>query len=108
MPTIAADWRKAVALKVYRRPQADLDEQEIWLTIAIDNVAAADRLVTRIDEAEERLAEFPELGRVRPELGEGVRTWVVGSYLIVYAVEPHAVVVIRILHGAREIDDLIP
>jgi toxin ParE1/3/4 len=86
-----------------RLPAAERDLDEIWLTIARDSPAAADAMIDRIDAAEARLAEFPELGRVRDELLAGVRSWGVGAYLIFYRVEASALVAIRILHGARDL-----
>lgn len=94
-----------MALRLDRSPQANLDERDIWLSIAPDNIAAADRFIADLHDAEERLMEFPQLGRARPQLGEAVRSWVLGSYLIIYRVTPSAVEVLRILHGARDIDD---
>ena len=83
------------------------DLSNIWLTIALDNPIAADRVASRIYDAEERLADFPELGRLRPELLTGLRSWAVGDYIIFYRTTSDAVEILRILHGARDFDDLI-
>jgi toxin ParE1/3/4 len=93
--------------KVRRAPRAIADETEIWLNIAIDSPRAADRIARQIYDAEDRLARFPRLGRARDELAPGVRSWVVGDYLIYYRIEADVVIVLRILHGARDINDLI-
>lgn len=50
--------------RLLRRPVALQDLSNIWLTIALDNPNAADRVASRIYDAEERLAAFPELGRL--------------------------------------------
>lgn len=60
-------------------------------------------MIDRIEASERRLAEFPELGRGRDELLRGVRSWVVGAYLIFYRVEATSLIVIRVLHGARDL-----
>ena len=86
-----------------RLPAAERDLDDIWLTIARDNPAAADRVIDDIEVAERRLAEYPELGRARDELLPGVRSWVAGAYLLFYRVETSALVVIRVLHGARDL-----
>lgn len=95
-----------MALSILRLPRARLDADEIWLSIAADSLQAADRIVSRIYDAETRLADFPELGRARDDLRPGMRSWSVGSYLIFYRVEAARLVVVRILHGARDLPDL--
>lgn len=107
MQTIAARCGFGVALRVDRAPQATEDEREIFLTIAEDSPSAAERFLTSVYDAENRLAEFPELGKLRVSFGPGVRTWTVEPYLIFYTVDADAVVILRILHGARDLDDLI-
>ena len=92
--------------RVRRAPRAVADADEIWLSVALDSERAADRLVARFYEAEAKLAEYPELGRARIELGPTIRSWTIEPYLIFYAVEPDAVVILRILHGARDLDEL--
>ena len=49
------------------------------------------------------LGEFPESGRVVPELGDpSVREVVVGAYRVVYEVRPDDwVEVLTVFHGAR-------
>lgn len=91
---------------VTRSREADEDLTEIWVHIAVDNPPAADRVIYAIVEAEQRLASFPLTGRVKDGL-EDVRSWVVGSYLIFYRPRPNGIHVIRVLHGSRDIDDLL-
>lgn len=61
----------------------------------------------RIKRVIENLEDFPEIGPLRPEAGAGVRMLVVRPYLILYSQEPHTgeVLILRILHGARNIDE---
>ena len=91
---------------IRRTNAADADLDEIFLHIAADSLGAAERLIHRIETAEERLAEFPELGRLRDELFADARSWPVGDYLIIYEILPNAIGVIRILHGARDLGGL--
>lgn len=88
-------------------PEARDDLQDIWIYIAGENPAAADRLEADIYKACDLLAENPGLGHARPDLtDEPVLFWPVrGQYLVIYQREtPHAnpVKIVRILHGARE------
>jgi plasmid stabilization system protein ParE len=54
-------------------------------------------------DAVDRLALFPERGRVVPELPHaGLRELIVGSYRVVYRVqEAEGVEIVTVFHGAR-------
>jgi toxin ParE1/3/4 len=82
------------------------DRLELWLYVATDNLSAADQLLDEIDEKLLLLAGSPSLGRARPEIGSGIRQFPVGNYLILYTPEPNGIRVLRVLHGARRIEDL--
>ena len=92
-----------MSLPVRRTNQADSDLDAIWLHVAQDNVETAERMIQRIAVAEDRLGEFPEIGQARPDLAEGLRHWPVAPYVILYRIERDKVVVVRILHGARDL-----
>lgn len=94
-------------MRIRRLPQAIRDVDEIWEWIAADNIRAADRLGARIAETTDRLADFPESGTPRSELGPGLRSLVVGHYLVLYRVGPDSVDIVRVVHGARELRALI-
>jgi toxin ParE1/3/4 len=93
--------------RLRRAPQAVLDADEIWMSIAVDSEGAADRLLTRIYDAEQRLADFPQMGRERPDIASDARSWAVGNYLILYRIAPDAVEIMRILHGARDLGEAL-
>ena len=93
--------------RVERTPQVAVDLDEIWLAIAADNERAADRVLSRIVEAAYRLGEFPEMGQARSELRLGLRGWTVGEYVIFYSFEPDVVTILRVVHGTRELGDLL-
>jgi len=88
-------------------PAADRDADEIFAYIAGENPLAAEGQIQRLFTAAKRLADFPERGRARPELGSGARTIVVGRYLLLYRVGPDSVDILRIVHGARELSGII-
>lgn len=54
---------------------AENDLLEAWLFIAEDNLQAADRVVDTIDREARKLLAHPLLGRERPELYDGLRSW---------------------------------
>jgi toxin ParE1/3/4 len=89
---------------IVKRPQAQSDLAEIWDYIADDSEAEADAFVDTIDQKLEVLAARPLAGRVRDELAEGVRSFPVGRYIIFYRPLPQGVEIVRVLHGARDLD----
>ncbi len=54
---------------------AENDLLDAWLHIAIDNPAAADRIVETVDREARLLLTHPDMGRTRPELAAGLRSW---------------------------------
>jgi toxin ParE1/3/4 len=88
-------------------PEAYADLRAIALHIAADNPVRALGYVAKIEERCKRIAEFPNAGPPRPEWGDGVRIAVHGYYLIIYRVRVETVQVLRVIHGARDIDSLL-
>ena len=87
-------------------PLARCDLNEIWEYIGEDNLDAAERLVERIEELCELLAQRPQLGRRREELAPGLRSFPAESYFIFYQPIPDGIEVVRVLHASRDIDSL--
>jgi len=79
----------------------DLDE--IWLYIADDDPTAADRFIDKLIRKIGTLADSPGVGPQRPELAPDLRSFHVGSYLILYRPVPDTIEVIRILSGYRDL-----
>ena len=78
----------------------DLDA--VCLFIARDAPRYAEVFVERVLQAADRLAEFPRLGRVVPEIGqEDIREGIVRSYRIIYRLLPGDVEILTVHHGAR-------
>ena len=72
--------------------------------IARDSPRAAEAVIERILTATERLASFPESGRVVPEFPElGYREIIVSSYRVLYRVEGDTVWVAAVVHGRRRL-----
>jgi toxin ParE1/3/4 len=89
-------------------PDVLQDLQDIWDFIASDNVAAADKLEDEFFEAFEMLAKRPRMGHARSDLTEqDVRFWPVGKYLIVYRSLKKPLGIVAILHGARDVAEVI-
>lgn len=92
--------------RIFRSAQSENDLIAVWRHVASDNVSAATRLLERIDGRIELLSEFPLLGEAQPQFGENTRRIIEGNYLIYYDVQPAAIHVLRVFHGARKLDDL--
>jgi toxin ParE1/3/4 len=92
-----------------RSPQADSDLESIWYYVASEsgNVELADRLIDSIADRFLLLAKYPNLGRRRDDdLRPGLRSFSVGEYIIIYRVQDHDVVILRVLRGSRNIQAL--
>lgn len=89
------------------RPRALADLAGIWAFIAQDSVNHADRFAGLIDRQLRALACQPHMGRSRPELAADLRSFPVGRYVIFYVPFAKGVEVVRVLHGARDIESLL-
>ncbi len=93
--------------RILRTPQSRADLVEIILYIRRDNRRAARRWLLTIDEKLRCLADFPGIGRARPELGRGLRSFPVGNYILFYRPTNDGIELIRVLHGARKVRPLL-
>ncbi len=84
-----------------RRAEEDLIE--IWGYVARESETAADRLLDRFEEHWRLLIEHPFAGAARADIAAGIRYLVTGNYLTFYRVDDDAVVILRVLHGKRDI-----
>ena len=86
------------------QPRAKADLSDIWQFIAEDSDDQADAFIDLIDQKFQLLAQQSGLGRRREELAEGLRSFPVGRYVIFYLPIPGGVQIVRVLHGARDIE----
>jgi toxin ParE1/3/4 len=93
--------------RVLRKPLARADLLDIWNYVADDGPAKADRLLDIINKHCQTLARFPKMGRARNELGVSLRSFPVGNYVIFYREISKGIEIIRVLHGARDIERII-
>ncbi len=84
---------------------AEIDLLELWVTIAEENPTAADEILDVIQATATLLGSQPEMGRERPEMAEGLRSLpTLTPYIIFYLPDDDGLLVVRILHHARDID----
>jgi toxin ParE1/3/4 len=86
--------------------EAEQDINEILAFIAADNFNAALLLYGRLIDVFEMLAENSNAGRGRPELKEDIRSFPEGNYLIFYRKWAGKIAIVRVLHGARDLDEI--
>jgi toxin ParE1/3/4 len=91
---------RLLEIRWLKRALANLDAEAAF--IALDNPAAAARVVGTIARSVELLAQHPGLGR--PGRVEGTRELVVANtpYLAPYRVRSNVVEILRVFHGARK------
>ena len=88
------------------RPRAAADLRSIRRWIAKDNPERARTFIVELTQHFERLAERHVRHRIVEELGSDIRIAVHGDYNIYYRFigeTAHDVLVIRVMHGARDI-----
>jgi plasmid stabilization system protein ParE len=85
------------------------DARNLRNYIAQDSAAYADWFVQRIIEAIEKAAAFPLLGRRVPEADDdAIREILFQKYRIMYRVEPAQILVLMVIHGARDLKQVTP
>ena len=87
-------------------PRAETDLDDIWIYVARDSgsLEVANRLIDTITDRFFTLSRFPHIGRSRHEdFGPGYRSLTVGEYVIVYCVEEDDVLILRVVHGRRQL-----
>lgn len=93
-------------LRITRTPVAVRDLAAITDGIAADNLDAALRFYDEVDRLLSLIARYPRIGEAAGHLGQGVRRLNLGDYLLFYRLSGEAVDLIRVLHGARDIQSL--
>ncbi|MDO1451097.1 type II toxin-antitoxin system RelE/ParE family toxin [Rhodocytophaga aerolata] len=81
----------------------------IWLYMS-DNSSdkQADQMIDKIEQQCQSLALNPAMGRLRPELKSGLRSFPVNPYTIFYdSIAQNYIVVRRVLHQSRDIDTIL-
>jgi toxin ParE1/3/4 len=97
-----------VTHRIASRAEADLDAIWIYVASKSGSMDVANRLIDALTERFFLLTNFPQAGRRRDaEFGSGVRSFPVGEYIILYLVEDADVLILRVLHGSRDLEDLI-
>lgn len=85
-------------------PQSKKDLNDIGQYIAQDNPRRAMSFVRELRGQCRKITEAPKAYGPRPELGIGLRSCAYGNYIVFFFEEPGLVRIIRVLHGAMDIE----
>jgi plasmid stabilization system protein ParE len=89
-------------------PEAVEDIESIASYIERDSAWYAKAVASKIVETAETIPEFPELGRIVPEIANPIiRERFVYSYRIIYRLEPERVLVAAVIHGSRLLEPFV-
>lgn len=89
--------------------QANADLKRIWRFIALDNKAAATKLLLKIDQRIGQLKDFPLTGSQQNEIREGCRMLVVTGYRILYEydVTKNTVEIVAVVEPYRDLEGIL-
>ncbi len=94
------------------KARARLDLKSHWRYIARDNLPAADRLLDAAEQTFKLIARNPETGSQRSfRRLVGIRSRALSGfrdYLVFYQTRGETVVVLRVLHGMRDLPRFFP
>lgn len=82
------------------------DLMTIWAYIAEDSPINADRFYDKLTLKFEWFCEFSEAGTACDELMKGLRLFPVDRYVIYYFVLDHDLIIVRVLHGSRNMQKI--
>jgi toxin ParE1/3/4 len=86
--------------RITEHAQDDLDH--IWNYIAEFDPEAATRFIDTLYSKFVLIGKGLKLGSARPEMGEHVRMWPHGNYLIYFQPIGNVAIILRVIHSARD------
>jgi toxin ParE1/3/4 len=92
-------------VRVSRRQEFFDDASEAYASLSQRSRKAAERLLDELERLVDQLCRFPKIGRRRPQLGAGVRSFPLRRfrYVVFYRIQQDDVMLLRLLHGARRV-----
>ena len=81
------------------------DAQNIKQFISRNSPIYAEYYIDRLIQEVEKLRGFPKMGRIVPEMSSNdLRELIFDNYRIIYLVEKKKVVVVKVIHGRRNLN----
>lgn len=92
-------------MKIIWSPLALERIKEISEYISRDNLSAAENWVLTIFEKVKKLQDFPQIGRVVPEVErQEIRELIYGKYRILYRISEDFISILTVRHGRQLLD----
>lgn len=98
--------------EIRKKPQAERDIEECFVYIGEENLDTAVHFLVAVEDSIEEIGRNPFIGKQREFKSSqltNLRMWLVkgfSNYQIYYTVEAETIEIIRVLHGARDVDDI--
>ena len=106
--------QKRMAIKLIWTPRAEEYLIGIYSFIALDSLAAADRILAKLESGVEMLARNPRLFQRRPDIRPATRILIEGAYLVLYEIHPDTddkpvreVEIVRVVDDRRDLKNLL-
>lgn len=99
-------------LAILKRPAAERDIEDCFVYITEDNLDAGLAFLVAVEESLEQLSKMPLMGKTKEfsnHLLSGIRMWPMkgfDAYLLFYRADAESIELIRLIHGARDIESL--
>ena len=77
-----------MAIELKWTPRAEEDLIEIYSFIALDSIAAADRVLAQLEASVKILVRNPRIFARRPDIRASTRVLIEGAYLVLYETHP--------------------
>jgi toxin ParE1/3/4 len=90
--------------KIIRSVKALEDLDGIFDFVAASSPQNAERLIRLFQSQFEVLAKHPEMGRLRPELMERMRSWNLYRFVIFYFPGAQGIEIVRVLHSSMDLN----
>lgn len=98
--------------EIRKKPQAERDIEECFVYIGEDNLDITVHFLVAVEDTIEEIGRNPFIGKQREFKSsqlQNLRMWLVknfSNYQIYYTIEAENIEIIRVLHGARDIEDI--
>jgi toxin ParE1/3/4 len=86
---------------------AKQDLEDIWLGLEPFSIELADQCLDELQQKFLQLQQFPGVGRSREDLAPGLRSVVVRDIVILYRALEGLLVIVRVIHGRRDLKQII-
>jgi toxin ParE1/3/4 len=83
--------------------EADADLEDIFdYTVKRHNQDQAIRYLSNIEDVFFQLCKHPNLGRLRNDIKENIFSFSIEKHIIFYKIDTDKLIIIRVLHGSRD------